>query len=87
MYRKTGKYNTILLQEMVNKCEKILEIDIECENIKKSIRLTKKISRNMYLFDIQFKIWKTKRQPVYFGVKITDLPKKKNKKSFLNSTF
>ena len=36
---------------------KMLRIYVEYEDIKKSISLTKRISRNMYLYNIQFEIW------------------------------
>ena len=42
-----------LLQDMANKCKRMIGTDIEYEDIKKSISLTKNI-RNVYLYDVLY---------------------------------
>ena len=48
--------------------------DIEYEGIKKSISLTKKITKNMYLYDVQFKIWRSRvrTNTRLYKIKITE---------------
>ena len=54
--RKTGHYGIKILQEISHKWEMDLMIDIEIDEVKQSIKLFKKTTRNMYLWDIQFKV-------------------------------
>ena len=42
---------------MAHKCEIDLELNIEPEEVQQSIKLFKRTTRNMYLWDIQYKIW------------------------------
>ena len=57
MYRKTGHYGNKILQEILQKWEIDLVLNIEPDEVKKLIRLFKKTTRNMYLWDIQYKLW------------------------------
>ena len=54
IYNKTGQYGEKLLEEISLKWD---ILDTDTEEIKQSISLFKKTTRNMYLWDIQFKIW------------------------------
>ena len=60
IYRKTGNYGDKLLIEVSQKWEMDLLINIEPDEVQQSIRLFKKTTRNMYLWDIQYKIWYTR---------------------------
>ena len=53
----TGQYGTKLLQEISQKWETNLLVNIELNDVKQSIKLFKETTRNMYLWDIQFKLW------------------------------
>ena len=57
IYRKTGHYGNKLLKEVSHKWETDLVLNIEPEEVQQSIKLFKKTTRNMYLWDIQYKIW------------------------------
>ena len=46
-----------MLQEISHKWERDLNIDLEIDDVNQSIKLFKKITRNMYLWDIQCKVW------------------------------
>ena len=60
IYRKTGHYGNQLLREVSHKWEIDLIQNIEHDEVQQSIRLLKKKNRNMYLWDIQYKIWYTR---------------------------
>ena len=57
IYRKTGQYGNKILNEISQKWDIDLLQNIEAEEVKQSIRTFKKTTRNMYLWDIQYKIW------------------------------
>ena len=57
IYRKTGHYGIKILQEISQKWERDILIDIDTDEVKQSIKLFKKTTRNMYLWDIQYKVW------------------------------
>ena len=57
IYWKTGQYGNKVLKEISKKWERNILIDTECDGTKGSISKLKKTTRNMYLFDIQYKIW------------------------------
>ena len=57
IYRKTGQYGIKILQEISQKWERDILIDIDIDEVKQSIQRFKKTTRNMYLWDIQFKVW------------------------------
>ena len=60
IYRKTGNYGDKLLTEVSQKWEMEILCNIESDDVQQSIRLFKKTTRNMYLWDIQFKILYTR---------------------------
>ena len=57
IYRKTGQYGNKLLREVSHKWEIDLVLNMEPEEVQQSIKLFKKTTRNMYLWNIQYKIW------------------------------
>ena len=57
IYKKTGQYGNKILKEISHKWERDLIIDLEIDDVKQSIKLLKKITRNIYLWDIQYKVW------------------------------
>ena len=76
IYRKTGQYGNKLLTEISQKWEIDLLLNIEAEEVKQSIRTFKKTTRNMYLWDIQYKIWfgrvATNSRLFHMNIKNTD---------------
>ena len=60
IYRKTGYYNIDILQEIATTWEKHLEMEINYDDIKTSINPMKKVTGNMYLYDIQSKVWQSR---------------------------
>ena len=60
IFRKTGYYNINILQEIATTWEKHLEMKINYDDIKTSINLMKWVTRNMYLYDIQSKVWQSR---------------------------
>ena len=76
IYRKTGQYGNKLLIEISQKWEIDLLLNVEAEEAKQSIRTFKKTTRNMYLWDIQYKIWfgrvATNSRLFHMNIKYTD---------------
>ena len=54
IYYKTGQYGEKLLDEISVKWD---ILDVDSKDIKISMALFKQTTRNMYLMDIQFKLW------------------------------
>ena len=57
LYRKTGQYGNKILIEISQKWDIDILQDTEAEEVKQSIRTFRKTTRNMYLWDIQYKLW------------------------------
>ena len=77
IYRKTGQYGSKILQEISQKWERDILIDIDIGEVKQSIQLFKKTTKNMYLWDIQFKVWHervaTNTRLCHMGIKNSEL--------------
>ena len=56
IHRKTGQYNTKILQEISVTGVEAFMMDMKYD-IRKSNRLLKRLTRNMYLYYIQFRLW------------------------------
>ena len=57
IHRKTGQYGNKSLKEVSHKWEIDLVLNMEPEEVQQSIKLLKKTTKNMYLWNIQYKIW------------------------------
>ena len=63
IYQKTGQYGEKLLDEILLKWD---TLNVDGRDINMSMTLFKKNTRNMYLMDIQFKLWHNRVAPRYF---------------------
>ena len=57
IYRKTGQYGVKILLEISQKWEIDLTVNVDTDEVQQSIKLFLKTTRNMYLWDIQYKLW------------------------------